>query len=775
MPQDPQKDQHIEGSSIEESQVQLGQAEGDTIQIQGSGNQVIIHRADRNAAQTGKLLSRRAYRNRQVLLNKVRNFWVKGILEHSLYKGVQLELDLEERWDALALDYASLEHPRQSLPKGTKALDKFDELGAGCTLLILGEPGSGKTTTLLELARDSIARAEQDVDLPIPVVFNLSSWSIFNRTARKLPTLKDWLVDELITKYQVSKALAKNWLTDQELLLLLDGLDEVRVEQRDACVQAINEFHQAHGLTEIVVCSRIKDYEALANLLRFQGAIFIQPLTAEQVETYLNEAGNVLAGVKIAWRIDPVLQELTQTPLMLNVIALAYEGFTSEELPKMPLVKLRQDLFDKYIDRMLEHRTIAYRYPKKKTKHWLVWLAQQMVQTSQTVFLIERLQPIFLTTRLQRWFYNNIIWSSIGTFSTILVTFSIGIIWLLLTELTSELYVESRNPDFFRFMIATGIISGILSGILGSIFIRFKRISNQNKKFKYVNLNLGNGLIFGSLLGIISCLVVFLNVIYEIITSSNLDLNITSDFKFMIFFPLLIFIPFGILYGIVGTTIGSLNIGYIEVFEKVEFSVRRSIFFGLVSSLFLGIIVHFIVFSRLTLIFAISGVVTLSGVFVEGLTIGTIVGVSGGLAIGIISGFSSSRLEVIMQPNQGIWKSLKSAIYSSFTGVLSLGVAFYLAFGFSRAIAVPFWGLKEILPLSIFGLLFGLAGGGLACFQHFVLRTILCCSENIPWNYSQFLDWCCSKLLLQRVGGGYTFVHRSLMEHFAQMEVESER
>ena len=40
----------------------------------------------------------------------------------------------------------------------------------GRTLLILGEPGAGKTTTLLELTRDLLNRAEQGLDYRIPIV-----------------------------------------------------------------------------------------------------------------------------------------------------------------------------------------------------------------------------------------------------------------------------------------------------------------------------------------------------------------------------------------------------------------------------------------------------------------------------------------------------------------------------------------------------------------------------------------------------------------------------
>ena len=63
-----------------------------------------------------------------------------------------------------------------------------------------------------------------------------------------------------------------------------------------------------------------------------------------------------------------------------------------------------------------------------------------------------------------------------------------------------------------------------------------------------------------------------------------------------------------------------------------------------------------------------------------------------------------------------------------------------------------------------------LTNAGIACIQHFVLRIILFCSGYIPWNYARFLDYATDRIFLQKVGGGYIFVHRVLLEHFATME-----
>ncbi len=53
------------------------------------------------------------------------------------------------------------------------------------------------------------------------------------------------------------------------------------------------------------------------------------------------------------------------------------------------------------------------------------------------------------------------------------------------------------------------------------------------------------------------------------------------------------------------------------------------------------------------------------------------------------------------------------------------------------------------------------------------LRIVLYLNGYAPWNYARFLDYATDRLFLQRVGGGYRFIHRLLQEHFAQMYSEN--
>ena len=66
------------------------------------------------------------------------------------------------------------------------------------------------------------------------------------------------------------------------------------------------------------------------------------------------------------------------------------------------------------------------------------------------------------------------------------------------------------------------------------------------------------------------------------------------------------------------------------------------------------------------------------------------------------------------------------------------------------------------------GLVFtGMRAGGEACIMHFVLRLWLIRNGSTAWNYVKFLDYAADRILLRKVGGGYMFIHRMLLEYFA--------
>ncbi len=134
------------------------------------------------------------------------------------------------------------------------------------------------------------------------------------------------------------------------------------------------------------------------------------------------------------------------------------------------------------------------------------------------------------------------------------------------------------------------------------------------------------------------------------------------------------------------------------------------------------------------------------------------VGLSSRLAVALPRGFYPSVREMGTRSNQGMWLSLRHGL---FVGV-SAGIAIGLAMA---ALAGPLHGL---VFAAFSGLCAGLWFGGLDVLQHGILRLLLYVGGDAPLDYTRFLDYAADELsFMQRVGGGYVFVHRYLLEYFA--------
>lgn len=365
--------------------------------VEGSNvfGDVIGEKHEHYYAPTTPIRSPQEQRNRKAMLQKVKNIWITGFLERSLTEELRIDLNLTDRPDAVDIPLNAvvqeLNQPPRKLPPGVPVSAVFDD--AGGELLILGAPGAGKTTLLLELLRDLLKRAETDEAHPMPVVFPLSTWA----TERK--PLKDWLVDQLNVIYDVPKKMGQGWVDENEVLPLLDGLDEVAAEHRDACAEAINTYRrEVGGLAPTAVASRILDYETLKGRLRLKGAVLVEPLTKEQVERYLTRVGEPLRAVRELVENDAEVMDLLDSPLMLSIVTLAFQDASPELLQVAGTVEERRGrLWEAYVERMFSRKGKETKYSHQQMKKWLSWLGRQLVADEQIMLFIERIQPRSLT------------------------------------------------------------------------------------------------------------------------------------------------------------------------------------------------------------------------------------------------------------------------------------------------------------------------------------------------------------------------------------------
>jgi len=676
-----------------------------------------------------------------ILLKNVETTWIKGVLEQSMNQAALLDLGLELREDAVDHPMRSIiEDPYPSpepLPRIRKIKDIFE--AANRRLLILGEPGSGKTTTLLQLARALIGEVDKEFTQPVPVILNLTTWT------NKQQALNDWLVAELSSRYRVPKRDGQKWLKERRILPLLDGLDEVQAENRAVCVQKINQLVKEYGLQGIVVCSRIKNYVTLNVRLEFDRAIYIQPLTNGQVDEFLSRAGEKLASLRATLQGDNDLQSMARSPLILNIMSLAYQNVSAETLSNPALnttAARRRHLFDTYIARMFNRKAGRQQYEAGQTKKRLSWLAMNMQAQNQDVFQIEGLQPSWLMTRRWQWTYFFI--------SRLATTLTIGLLcWLF-----------ARTFFVMIFALSTGLSAGVID-VLRSEWQRRPRDKKKAPTFFWSVFNI---ITIWFIAGMVVLIFILWVDSFWSLEEHQMEMMLDFDYPMSMMFGWILLIFAGLFFGVRGTRYIREN--DIQTVEALRWSWPSAIRGGLTCGV-IAMVVIISIFLVIMLIYLILIGPGLFSFFDESFGRSLLNGVVYYVLIGaIFNGLRPVIVETKSMPNQGILLSLRNAVI----GVAAVGPISWLI---SR-MGLPEYAIGyEDGPL-FFGIALGLCGffwfGGIDIIQHYILRLILIIQNHAPGRYAHFLDYAVDRIFLQKVGGGYRFIHRLLREHFAEMD-----
>ena len=575
-------------------------------------------------------------------IRKVEAFWVEGVLERSLYAHSLIDLGLRYTPDALIqpwdLIVQKVGHAPQRIPGSKRILETFRACNE--SILVLGAPGSGKTTLLLDLVRQLIADTKNGVSTQLPVVFHLSTW------ANKRLSLRDWLLDELDKRYDIPVKIGRQ-LIDKNIVLLLDGLDEVDSEYRDACIEAINAFRRDSPLTPMLVCCREHDYQDLSSRLNLHAAVSIHPLSYEHLLEYLQQHADVFVALLAALDEDPGLAEVLTTPLMFSIAVLVYQQYPDYKPPThVECSDRRQQLFAMYVDIMFKRRNNRQCYNEKESVRWLSWLAKTLARKNQTIFHLEWMQADWLSSAVQQ---------RIVTVGSVTV---LGVLVAVILAVFSVVQFESLTGAWIA--LGFGLVGGLGTGFAG--------------------------------------------------------------------------------YG-----------DEIRPITRVRFSwsvLKKHFIRKLLAALSIG------VFHGAGISFVVNPGVGLAAAVITAL---------GFIGFGAIDfDYIKVNADSIQSPNEGVRLSLKHAL---------------LGFVFGGVIGMLIGGLVEgwqgaILCGLIFGTIFSMFVGTLTCVQHFLLRFLLWRNRDAPWRYTKFLQYAVERIFLYRVGGGYIFIHRSLLEYFVGLPEE---
>ncbi|MBM7774396.1 energy-coupling factor transporter ATP-binding protein EcfA2 [Actinokineospora baliensis] len=232
--------------------------------------------------------------------------------------------------------------------------EAFDE---GESLVVLGAAGAGKTTSLLRLGSELLAKAEADPDEPVPVFVSLAAWrparqrwsrlrSLLKRAEEPAPveSLARWLPRRVRDLYRIPEAVTSAWLSQRGIVLLLDGLDEVPAEHRRRCVRSINLMLDESPQPPIALTSRADGYPGG---LRVDQTVSIAPLTRDQVERHI-AADPAAQGLRAVLDRHEDLWDLVTTPLWLSVATVALR-----DAPDTTVEQTRRLLLDGYLAELL--------------------------------------------------------------------------------------------------------------------------------------------------------------------------------------------------------------------------------------------------------------------------------------------------------------------------------------------------------------------------------------------------------------------------------------
>jgi GTPase SAR1 family protein len=229
-------------------------------------------------------------------------------------------------------------------PDLTKVLDRVPT----CRLVVLGEPGSGKTVLLIRLVLDLLRRRAPGA--PVPVLVPLASWNqdesdLYSWLADQVLQEQTWLGSTAATGVRRVRALLNAGL----ILPVLDGLDEIHARGRDRVLVAINQtLREGAGL---VLSCRVKAFRHAVRpgpgrqpvLVRGAAGIHIEPLDPTAVGEYLTRTAGegrqtVWTPVLAALGADPpppIARALT-TPLMASLARTIYNPRASESTLNLP-------------------------------------------------------------------------------------------------------------------------------------------------------------------------------------------------------------------------------------------------------------------------------------------------------------------------------------------------------------------------------------------------------------------------------------------------------
>lgn len=281
------------------------------------------------------------------------------------------------------------------------------------SILLLGDPGCGKTTTLKRITYQFITgEAETERENAIPIVLRFrelgqrasvveelanrlglpARWEAFLRKADdKQPDGNLWIGKEL------ARDVLSEFFGEYRAVIILDGLDEYAGDHK-TLVHELNWLQRNSGLSQLIISSRSgADHESLEGFFPLE----ICPLSEEQVDFIAGSFDVEADRFRNALAVVPYA-DLVDRPLYLVQLLLIFKN--SGELPeyRVDTYRLIVDLMLKTWDqdRAIRRRSRYSKFSSERKAQFLSALAYYLTFEQQTLaFDARQFRELYLRVR----------------------------------------------------------------------------------------------------------------------------------------------------------------------------------------------------------------------------------------------------------------------------------------------------------------------------------------------------------------------------------------
>lgn len=245
---------------------------------------------------------------------------------------------LLQKFDREDFDHFGLHEPSEKRVPGLQAVQHHNKL------MVLGKPGAGKTTFLKYLAMHCIEG--QFLTNRVPVFIILKD---FAQDPKQLDILQYITQQLFICGIQNSSVKTEQLLRQGKVLVLLDGLDEVREEDTKRILwQTRNISEQFHTNQFVITCRIAAQKYTFEQFTEVEVADFDE----EQIAIFAHNWFRLICQVKAERFIEKLqankrISELATNPLLLTLLCLVFEE--NEDFPAN-----RSELYKEGLDILLK-------------------------------------------------------------------------------------------------------------------------------------------------------------------------------------------------------------------------------------------------------------------------------------------------------------------------------------------------------------------------------------------------------------------------------------